>query len=34
MTWDKLVFKGAYAALCKDFINYKRSIGYAYDIRL
>lgn len=33
MTLDKLVFKGAYAVVCKDFINYKRSLGYGYTRR-
>lgn len=33
MPSDKPVFKGAYAILCKDFINYKRSLGYGYTIR-
>jgi integrase/recombinase XerD len=33
MILDKLVFQGAYAALCKDFINYKHSLGYDYSIR-
>lgn len=30
---DELLFTGAYASCCRDFIEYKRSIGYSYDIR-
>ncbi len=33
MILNKLAFQGAYATLCKDFINYKRSLGYDYTIR-
>ena len=33
ITPDELVFTGKYAQLCQDFIMYKRSLGYQYDIR-
>jgi integrase/recombinase XerD len=33
MRRKKLVFDGNYAQLCQDFISYKRSLGYSYDIR-
>lgn len=33
MTPEELVFRGAYAQLCRDFIRYKRSMGYQYDLR-
>lgn len=33
VTFDDLIFRGIYADLCKDFIAYKQSLGYKYEIR-
>ncbi|NLE25409.1 MAG: tyrosine-type recombinase/integrase [Clostridiaceae bacterium] len=30
---ENLMFTGNYALLCQNFIHYKRSLGYAYDVR-
>lgn len=33
VTFDDLIFRGIFADLCKDFIAYKQSVGYKYEVR-